>query len=89
MTRYNCLQFIRPGQADENTIRLNQFELNVNRKKKIRIQRKIERFFWKKTLIEQSAFLFHLPEKTSVISRQMMLPNVTMSITPNQNHKIT
>lgn len=41
-----------------------------------------------KTVMELE-FLFYLPEKTSVMSRQMMLPMVTISITQNQNHKMT
>lgn len=82
MTRYNCLQFIRPGQADENTMRLNQFELK-SKNMKIRVEKTSAK------LVTESVLLSHLPERTNVMSRQMTLPMVTTSMTQNQNHRMT
>lgn len=47
MTVDNCLRFIRPAQADENTHRLKHIELNVKNgnKRKLIYEKEIVNFF--------------------------------------------
>lgn len=81
MTVVNWRQFIRPGQTDENTQRLKNIELHElnENKSNVNIFGQYE---------YQNAF-FYLAEKSSVVSRQKILPIVTINMMMNQNHRIT